>query len=137
MVPGYAKRLATRTAISVMLTAMICLATSSCAARGPVGSDQVTIDEWITAEVRRVLAEDSRVDAEEISVETRDGVVVLSGIQSSLENVRRALQLAQRVPRVRQVVNQIRVVPRQAVAFPALNLPDAPTTMKCMPFPGE
>ena len=111
MMPGYAKRLATRTGISVMLTAMICLATS-CAARGPVGSDQVTIDEWITAELRRVLAEDSRVDAEEISVETRDGVVVLSGIQSSLENVRRALQLAQRVPRVRQVVNQIHVVPR-------------------------
>jgi len=82
----------------------------ACAARGPVGEDQATIDAWISAEVQRVLKEEPEVVLEDLRVETHDGVVVLSGVQPSLEAVAKALDRAARVRGVLQVVNQIRVV---------------------------
>lgn len=73
----------------------------------PLGADA---DEWISAEVRRVLQRDDRIDASTLRVETRDGVVVLSGVASTLDQVRRALRLAGQVRGVEQIVNRIRVL---------------------------
>lgn len=91
----------------VLAAAVLSLA---CASRGPVGEDQATIDSWISAEVRRVLEEESEVVVGDLRIETRDGILVLSGVQPSLEAVSKALDRASRVPGVVQVVNQIRVV---------------------------
>ncbi len=88
----------------------VCLLSLACASRGPVGEDQPTIDAWISAEVRRVLEEESEVVVGDLRIETRDGVLVLSGIQPSLEAVAKALDRASRVRGVLQVVNRIRVV---------------------------
>lgn len=85
-------------------------ALAACASTGspvPLGGDA---DEWISAEVRRVLQRDDRIDASTLRVETRDGVVVLSGVASTLDQVRRALRLAGRVRGVEQIVNRIRVL---------------------------
>ena len=82
----------------------------ACASRGPVGEDPAAIDEWINAEVRRVLGEESEVVVEDLRIETRDGILVLSGVQPSLEAVAKALDRASRVRGVLQVVNRIRVV---------------------------
>ncbi len=68
-------------------------------------------DDWISAEVWRRLGQDRRVDAAEMAVDTRDGVVVVSGIAASTREVRRALQIAADVRGVRQVVNRLRVLP--------------------------
>ena len=73
----------------------------------PLGADA---DEWISAEVRRALHRDDRIDASMLRVETRDGVVVLSGVASTLDQVRRALRLAGRVRGVEQIVNRILVL---------------------------
>ena len=88
----------------------MCLLSLACASRGPVGEDQATIDAWISAEVRRVLEEESEVVVGDLRIETRDGILVLSGIQPSLEAVAKAVDRASRVRGVLQVVNRIRVV---------------------------
>ena len=89
---------------------VVCLLSLACASRGPVGEDQATIDAWISAEVRRLLEEESEVVAADLRIETRDGILVLSGVQPSLEAVGKALDRASRVRGVLQVVNRIRVV---------------------------
>jgi hypothetical protein len=81
-----------------------------CASTGPSGEDQATIDAWISAEVRRVLAEEEDVVVDDLQIETRDGIVTLSGVQPSLEAVAKALDRTARVRGVLQVINQIRVV---------------------------
>ncbi|MFQ5745037.1 MAG: BON domain-containing protein [Acidobacteriota bacterium] len=96
--------------LSLAVAAAVGLCVSACAARPPVGSNPRDLDAWITAEVTRVLAKESMVNVEDLHVETRDGVVVLSGVQASLEKVSRAIERAARVRGVRQVINQIRVV---------------------------
>jgi len=93
-----------------VLVVAACLLSLACASRGPVGEDQATIDAWISAEVRRVLEEEPEVVAGDLRVETRDGILVLSGVQPSLEAVAKALDRASRVRGVLQVVNQIRVI---------------------------
>jgi osmotically-inducible protein OsmY len=81
-----------------------------CASTGPVGEDQTAIDEWISAEVRRVLAEEEDVVVADLHIETHDGVVTLSGVQPTMEAVAKALNRTARVRGVLQVINQIRVV---------------------------
>jgi osmotically-inducible protein OsmY len=98
--------------VDLKLTILVVVFMSSlaCASRGPVGEDQATIDAWISEEVRRVLEEESEVVVADLRIETRDGILVLSGVQPSLEAVGIALDRASRVRGVQQVVNRIRVV---------------------------
>ncbi len=74
----------------------------------PIDDDQIRI------EIYDALVDDERIDAEAISVESRDGVVILAGVVASLDEVRRALRHAGRVPGVQQVVNRLRVLPSEA-----------------------
>ncbi len=81
-----------------------------CAAHGGVDGNSVSEDQRITAEVLRILEEDDDIDSADVRVETRDGVVVLSGVQSTLEQVRKMLKKVSRVRGVREVVNRVRIV---------------------------
>ena len=81
-----------------------------CATRGGVDGNPVSEDQRITAEVLRILEEDDDIDSADVRVETRDGVVVLSGVQSTLEQVRKMLKKVSRVRGVREVVNRVRIV---------------------------
>ena len=81
-----------------------------CATRGGVDGNPVSEDQRITAEVLRILEEDDDMVSADLRVETRDGVVVLSGVQSSLEQVREMLKKVSRVRGVREVVNRVRIV---------------------------
>ena len=74
----------------------------------PIDDDQIRI------EIYDALVDDGRIDAETISVESRDGVVILVGVVDSVDEARRALHHAGRVPGVQQVVNRLRVVPSEA-----------------------
>ncbi len=94
----------------VVIVLVVGVLSMACASTGPVGEDQATIDAWIDSEVRRVLAEESEVVVGDLRIETRDGILVLSGVQTSFDAVSKALELASRVRGVLQVVNQIRVV---------------------------
>ena len=85
------------------------LAGAGCATHGGVSTDPVSEDQRITSEVTRVVGEIDDVVMEDLRVETRDGVVVVSGVQPSLEVVREILRRAARVRGVSEVVNRIRI----------------------------
>ena len=94
----------------VVLAAVGLIVSISCAGTSFRPPSLGLTDDWISAEVLRRLTENEQVDADSIRVETRDRIVVLSGVQEGLDQVRAALQVAARVRGVRQVVNHLRVV---------------------------
>ena len=81
-----------------------------CAARNGAPVDPLAEDRRITVEVLRIIAENDELVAEDLRVETRDGVVVISGVQPDLEGIGRLLQRASRVRGVTEVVNRIRIL---------------------------
>lgn len=72
------------------------------------GGDTVD-DSAITAKVKAALAGDSRVKAHQVNVETREGVVQLSGFVDSSEAKSTAEELARSVENVKSVDNEIDV----------------------------
>jgi hyperosmotically inducible periplasmic protein len=66
-------------------------------------------DSAITAKVKAALAQDARVKAHQVNVETRDGVVQLSGFVESSEAKQTAEELARKVDNVKSVDNEIDV----------------------------
>jgi osmotically-inducible protein OsmY len=66
-------------------------------------------DSTITARVKSRFAQDPRVSAMRINVDTLQGVVQLSGFATSAEEKKRAAELAREVPGVQNVRNNITV----------------------------
>ena len=64
-------------------------------------------DAAITSKVKAALMAESMVDSLDISVETIDGVVTLTGTADSLESSKKAEEIAGVVSEVSQVINQI------------------------------
>ena len=75
---------------------------------GPSGSERVD-DAAITTKVKTALAGDPRVAAHQVNVETREGVVQLSGFVDSSEAKSTAEQLARSVDDVKKVDNELSV----------------------------
>ena len=74
-----------------------------------VVSCQGSTDAGITGLVKTKLAADSQVNASEINVDTKDGVVTLTGNIDSQEAKNRAIQLARDTKGVRDVRDMIEV----------------------------
>jgi osmotically-inducible protein OsmY len=70
-----------------------------------------TADARITAAIKARLVRDPDLSAWNISVNTTDGVVTLSGSASSAENIGKAMLLALETDGVTQVVSTLRVKP--------------------------
>jgi hypothetical protein len=68
-------------------------------------------DAAVTAKVVQVLENDRFVDSSHITVETRNGVVILRGIVMDLGDLNRMLRLARRVAGKRRIVNRIDLIP--------------------------
>jgi osmotically-inducible protein OsmY len=66
-------------------------------------------DGWITAKVSASLAMDKSVDAGDISVDTSDGVVSLSGTLSSADEARSAVDIASSIRGVQRVESRLGV----------------------------
>lgn len=66
-------------------------------------SDQPINDTWITTKVKSSLLTDSDVSGLDVSVETTNGVVTLSGDVESQAQVDRAVQIAQDIEGVTRV----------------------------------
>jgi hyperosmotically inducible protein len=77
---------------------------------GQVISDATT-DARITAAIKAKLVRDPDLSAWNISVNTTDGVVTLSGSASSAENIGKAVFLAMETEGVRQVISTLQVKP--------------------------
>ena len=83
---------------------------TSCAVRvGPDG-EPLSEDQRITAEVIRIVEDEEGIVSADLRVETRDGVVVFSGLQPALEPVSALLRRASQVRGVVEVVNRIRII---------------------------
>lgn len=96
----------------IAISAVAMLAVSGCA----VSRDQQTVGEYvddaaITTAVKTRFARSRDVAATSISVETLNGVVMLSGFADSESEKRSAAQLAEGVDGVKSVKNEISVSP--------------------------
>lgn len=94
---------------SVSLAALLLglLISAACARTLPVSTD----DASITARVRTVLMNDPEVGANQITVSTNAGVVVMTGRVDSAADAERAAQLARGVQGVRDVQVALEVAP--------------------------
>ncbi len=89
---------------------LVAFVAAGCAARSAVGSDPRSQDQRITEEVLRIISEKKDVVGEDLQVETRDGVVVISGVQTEDAPVGELLMRIARVRGVLEVVNRIRIL---------------------------
>jgi len=79
----------------------------SFAGRGPQGYRRS--DERITKDINEELTRDDEVDASGISVEVKNGEVILKGFVTDRESKRRAEEIAESCSGVKDVQNQIRI----------------------------
>lgn len=80
-----------------------------------VGNDdrdlkQISDDAGITAAVKSSFFKDREVSAWDIDVDTRYGVVTLSGTVSSSDKEERAIELTQTVEGVKKIVSRLTIV---------------------------
>ena len=91
---------------SILVVAL--LGSAGCAVTsGQSSVGQYVDDATITTRVKTRFAEDPKVSAMRISVETLNGTVQLSGFADSEVERQRAVDVARAVPDVRQVRNNI------------------------------
>jgi hyperosmotically inducible periplasmic protein len=76
---------------------------------GSRSAGEMVDDSAITAKVKAALAGDSRTKAHQVNVETRDGVVQLSGFVDNSEAKSTAEELARSVDNVKSVDNELSV----------------------------
>jgi len=72
-------------------------------------ANEVVTDTWITTKVKAALIEDPVVKAREISVETYQGQVQLSGFVSSREAMDQAVRVTRGIKGVTSVKNDMRL----------------------------
>lgn len=97
---------------TVCLALVVALSAGGCAARSGVDSDPRSQDQRITEEVLRIIGDKAGIVGEDLQVETRDGVVVISGVQPGGAPVGELLMRITRVRGVTEVVNRIRILRR-------------------------
>ncbi|MGJ0485232.1 MAG: BON domain-containing protein [Methylomicrobium sp.] len=105
---------------SVFLLALIVVSLGGCATEG-AGSDRTDVretpgayldDSAITAKVKTAIFNEPGLDSAEITVETYQGTVQLSGFVESQSDINRAAQLARQVEGVKSVKNDMRLKTR-------------------------
>jgi osmotically-inducible protein OsmY len=102
---------------SVFFLATIWLWLAGCATNGetPEGTEVSQTpsaymdDSMITTKVKTAIFNEPGLDSAEISVETYQGVVQLSGFVESQSDISRAVEVAQRVEGVKSVKNDMRL----------------------------
>lgn len=70
---------------------------------------EVIDDQWITTKIKTKLAADWEVSALKINVDTKKGVVTLSGRVGSRREADKTLQIARETKGVKGVVNKLKV----------------------------
>lgn len=101
-----------RTALFTSITALVLITATACA----VSRDQETVgaymdDSVITTRVKSRFIDDKSVDASAVSVETLNGVVMLSGFAKSATEKKNAETLALGVKGVKGVKNELAIRP--------------------------
>jgi osmotically-inducible protein OsmY len=106
---------------SVFLLTLIALSLGGCATEGG-DSDRTDVrqepgaymdDGMITTKVKTAIFNEPGLDSAEISVETYQGTVQLSGFVESQSDIDRAVQVARQVEGVKSVKNDMRLKTRE------------------------
>jgi osmotically-inducible protein OsmY len=106
---------------SVFLLTLIVLSLGGCATEGG-DSDRTDVrqepgaymdDSMITTKVKTAIFNEPGLDSAEISVETYQGTVQLSGFVESQSDIERAVQVARQVEGVKSVKNDMRLKTRE------------------------
>ena len=116
------KMLSTMAVISLLIFSLACdrtdnannanrPANANANANVNVARDTGTSDSWITAKLKLALLADGRVSGFATDVDTKDGVVTLSGKVDEQANKAAAEEVAKGISGVKSVNNQIQVVP--------------------------
>lgn len=92
-----------------LLAALTLCSVAGCATDSPAAAVRQTDDAGITAGVKAALLGDASLKANEIDVDTDQGVVRLSGFVSSADDVAAAAAAARTVRGVRSVRNELRL----------------------------
>jgi hyperosmotically inducible protein len=95
--------------------------------------EPVVSDATITSSVNGLLTTDRMINASQIGVQTRQGIVSLNGVVPSQEQKQRAELLTQEIKGVRQVVNNLQVsmlTPTPSISSPIQNDPMITATIK-------
>lgn len=101
-----------RTVVAVIITVAALLTTSGCAvSRGQETVGAYVDDTTITTQVKSRLFENPDVAGSSISVETLNGVVMLSGFAKSATEKMTAERIARKISGVKSVKNEIAVRP--------------------------
>jgi osmotically-inducible protein OsmY len=77
-----------------------------------------TADARTTAAIKAKLVTDKNLSALNISVNTTDGVVTLSGVVSAPDDIGKAMVLAMEVEGVREVISTVQVKPKSTDTKP-------------------
>ena len=114
--------------ISALILIVIVAAGVMAASAQQRSMGQVIDDTTITTEIKAKLTADTLSNLTKIGVNTRDGVVTLTGDVDSLERKARAAQIAGSIRGVRQVVDNVQVLGGPAAPPPPMSsLPGQPT----------
>lgn len=114
--------------ISALILIVIVAAGAMVASAQQRSMGQVIDDTTITTEIKAKLTADTLSNLTKIGVNTRDGLVTLTGDVDSLERKARAVQIASSIRGVRQVVDNVQVVGGPAaLPPPTASLPGQPT----------
>jgi hyperosmotically inducible protein len=110
------KKLSTVAVISLIVFSLACDRTDNAnnanrPANANVARDSGASDSWITAKVKLAMLADNRVSGFATDVDTRSGVVTLSGKVDEQANKSAAEEVAKGIEGVKSVNNQIQVVP--------------------------
>jgi len=116
------------TALILIMTLIVIVAAVAMVASAQQRSvGQVIDDATLTTEIKAKLTADTLSNLTKIGVNTRDGVVTLTGDVDSLERKARAVQIASSVKGVRQVVDNVQVLGPTTPPPPAASAPGQPT----------
>ena len=97
-------------AAALLAALTLAVTTSGCASSGAVGEQARRVDDAaITSGVKAAIGKAPELQAADIDVATREGIVQLSGFVSSADNVATAASVARTVKGVKSVRNDLRL----------------------------
>ena len=108
------------TFVVIFTTSAVLMA--GCTARANLEDRLVAENQRITAEVTRIIEDEKGIITADLRVETREGVVVLYGVQAELESISAVLRRISRVRGVVEVINRIRIIRAEAERSDRKNL---------------
>jgi hyperosmotically inducible protein len=102
--------------IAAVLAALLLVAAAAVSGPAAAQGAPSLADASITARIERALYNELTLAHADISVDTRNGIVTLSGFASAMEDIAMAGRLAGGIDGVRVVTNAIRVANRRSRA---------------------